>query len=183
MTPELRKIVGSIAIIAPGLHLISDLIEVVQGHFSDPQLFVNYLAFVGIPFIAGGLYAVQLPKIKWPGLIGAFVYGASFVYFAHTTLVALETSVLNYEILWTKLGSTYTVYGALMIAGGLMFAFASLKTGILSAKGVYLFVVGLLLNLAFAIIRVPDIFQTIGSSLRNVGLMWIGYTLLKGRSG
>jgi hypothetical protein len=32
------------------------------------------------------------------------LYGVAFIYFAHTTLVALEESIADYESLWRKLG-------------------------------------------------------------------------------
>jgi hypothetical protein len=41
--------------------------------------------------------------------------GVAFIYFAHTTLIALEESIPDYEMLWRKLGSVYTFHGGLMV--------------------------------------------------------------------
>jgi hypothetical protein len=68
-----------------------------------------------MPFLLIGLYAYQRPRIGWVGLIGSLIYGVAFIYFAHTTLIALEESIPDYEMLWRKLGSVYTFHGGLMV--------------------------------------------------------------------
>lgn len=149
-----------------------------KGGFSQNQLLLNYAGFLPMPFLMIGLYAVQRPKIGWLGLTGAIIYGIAFIYFIHTTLLALEESFPNYEMLWHRLGTVYTFHGGLMIVGGLMFGFASLKAGILWQKGVILFIFGLLLNLVLTFLPLPDIFQTIGSTIRNLGLIGVGFGLV-----
>ncbi|MBX7174032.1 MAG: hypothetical protein K1X72_23880 [Pyrinomonadaceae bacterium] len=111
MTKNLCRIIAVTAIIAPTLHLISDAMEWGSGGFSRIQLLINYAGFLPMPFMMIGLYAAQRPKIGWIGLIGAILYGIAFIYFAHTTLLALEESLPNYEILWQKLGAVYTFHG------------------------------------------------------------------------
>lgn len=174
-----RRIVAVTAIIAPLLHLISDILEWKIGGFSRTQLFINYAGFLPMPFLFIGLFAVQRPKIGWLGLIGAIIYGIAFIYFAHTTLYALEESFSNYELLWNRLGIIYTFHGGLMVGGGLLFGFSSLKAGILWRNGIILFILGLLLNLIIAFLPLPDIVQISGSALRNLGLIGIGFGLLK----
>jgi hypothetical protein len=44
------------------------------------------------------------------------------------------------------------------------------------------FLVGVLLNLVFSLLPVPELWQTIGSTVRNVGLMGMGAALLTGRA-
>lgn len=176
---NLRRIIAVTAIIAPLLHLISDILEWQIGGFSQTQLLVNYAGFLPMPFLFIGLYAVQRPKIGWIGLAGAIIYSIAFIYFAHTTLYALEESVMNYELLWNRLGAIYTFHGGLMIFGGLLFGFSSLKAGILWRTGMILFILGLLLNLVITFLPLPDIVQIAGSILRNLGLIGIGFGLLK----
>lgn len=177
MNKTLSLIIALTAIIAPTLHIISDVIEW-SDDFSRTQLLINYAGFLAMPFLMIGLYAAQHPKIGWLGLIGVILYAVSFIYFAHTTLLALEESLPNYETLWQRLGKVYTFHGGLMVAGGLLFGFAALKGGVLWQKGVILFIFGLLLNLLLTFLPLPDIFQTIGSTIRNLGLIGIGLGLL-----
>jgi hypothetical protein len=174
---SLRLIIALVAIVAPALHLLSDVMEWFAG-FSPAQLWINYAAFVLMPFMIIGLYAAQRPKIGWLGLTGAVLYGISFIYFTHTTLYAIEGSVADYQTLWNKLGVVYTVHGGLMVAGGLLFGFASLKAKILWRGAVVLFLVGIIINFILGLLPLPDILQTIGSALRNFGLMGMGAGLI-----
>jgi hypothetical protein len=174
-----RVLVGLSAVIAPFLHSLSDLIEWSQGGFSTGQLWLNYIAFLPMPWLLLGIYAVHNdPKPGLPALAGALIYGAAFTYFSHTTLLALEQHTATYEALWAGLGITYTVHGTLMVCGGLMFAFSALGTGWLPKGSLLFFVSGLSLNLVLALLPLPDIFQISGSALRNIGLIAMGYSIL-----
>jgi hypothetical protein len=73
----------------------------------------------------------------------------------------------------------YTVHGLLMISGGLLFAVASLKAGVLRRRWLGLFMAGLGLNLLVGLLPLPDLLQTLGSALRNIALMGIGVGLLR----
>ncbi len=179
MTKTLSRIIAVTAIAAPTLHLISDVLEWSNDGFSRVQLLINYAGFLPMPFLMLGLYAVQRPKIGWLGFIGAIAYAVAFIYFSHTTLLALEESFPNYETLWQRLGAVYTFHGGLMVVGGLLFGFSTIKAKVLWQKGVILFIVGLLLNLLLAFLPLPDILQIIGSSIRNLGLIGIGVGLLR----
>lgn len=179
MTKSLVRIIAVTTITAPTLHLISDVFEWSGSGFSRAQLLINYAGFLPIPFLMLGLYAVQRPKAGWLGLTGALLYGIAFVYFAHTTLLSLEMSLPNYEVLWQRLGSVYTFHGGLMVVGGLAFGFSALKAGVLSRTGIILFIFGTLLNLLLALAPLPDIFQITGSAIRNLGLIVIGLGLLR----
>jgi hypothetical protein len=141
------------------------------------QLWLNYLAFLPLPAVLLGLYAVQRPRISRLGLIGALLYGFAFVYFAHTTLFALASATPTYEELWTRLGSLYTVHGALMVAGGLAFGFASARAGFFPRWTAGLFLLGIAFNLILAFLPVPELFHTLGTGLRNAGLAGMGWTL------
>ncbi len=168
--------------VAPGLHLVSDVMEWVGGGFSPAQLWVNYLAFVLMPFLMVGLYAVQRPRAGWGVLWGALLYGAAFVYFSFTTLYAVSEHVPDYAGLLHALGTLYTVHGGLMIVGGVLFAVTSWQAGVLPRPAVLAFSAGVLLNLVFSFLPVPEVSQTIGSTVRNVGLMGMGAWLLTGRA-
>ena len=175
---QLSLAVGIAALVAPALHSITDVLEWYCGGFSAGQLWLNYIAFLPMPWLLLGLYAVREPRPNVLGLIGALLYGVAFTYFAHTTLYAIAEQVPTYEALWSRLGSLYTVHGAFMVVGGLMFAWSALRAGWLPKWPLLLFAFGIALNLLLALIPAPDILQTFGSAARNLGLIAMGYAIL-----
>jgi hypothetical protein len=182
MTKKLCWIIAITAIIAPGLHLVSDLLELLNGAFSRFQLLINYIGFLPMPFLMLGLYAVQRPRIGWLGLWGSVLYGVAFIYFTHTTLYALKESIPDYETLWNRLGGAYTFHGGLMVVGGLLFGLDSLRAKVLWRTAVILFSIGIGLNLILGLLPLPDIVQTAGSAVRNLGLMGMGVGLMRSPS-
>jgi hypothetical protein len=97
------------------------------------------------------------------------------VYFAHTTLVALEEEVATYAELWGRLGDVYTAHGALMVLGGAAFGWASFRAGIFPRWTAALFLAGIATNFALALLPLPELFQTFGTALRNAGLVGMGW--------
>jgi hypothetical protein len=176
----LRVVVGSAAIVAPLLHSLTDVMEWLQHGFSSAQLWLNYLAFLPMPWLLLGLWVLQEKSAGAVGLAGALLYGVAFTYFAHTTLFALATQSPDYEALWQQLGSAYTIHGALMVIGGLLFTLAALRAGGLPKTALLLFGAGLLVNLTLALLPAPDILQTLGTAIRNAGLIGMGYAILRG---
>jgi len=179
--PQLNIAVGIAALAAPALHSLTDLMEWLVGGFSTTQLWINYIAFLPMPWLLLGIYAVHLRRPNVVGLIGALLYGVAFTYFAFTTLYALAEQVPTYEALWSRLGGVYTVHGAFMVFGGLMFAWSVWRAGWLPKWALLLFAAGLVWNLVLALLPAPDILQTIGSTARNLGLMGMGYAVLFAR--
>ena len=177
---QLQKLIGVGVIVAPGVHTLTDIAEWIAGGFSAPQLWVNYFAFLVLPFLMVGLYTVQRPKIGTLGLIGSLLYGASFVYFAHTTLYALAGQIPDYETLWERLGNLYTMHGFLMILGGIAFGAATYRASVFPRWTPVVFLAGVLLNLVLTLVAAPDLFQTLGSALRNLGLIGMGAYLVRG---
>lgn len=176
---QLQKLIGIGAIVAPGVHTLTDIAEWIAGGFSTPQLWANYFAFIMMPFLMIGLYAVQRSKIGVLGLIGSVLYGASFVYFAHTTLYALTEHVQDYETLWERLGNLYTMHGLLMILGGTAFGVATYRGSVFPRWTPVVFLAGVVLNLVLTLVAAPDLFQTLGSALRNLGLIGMGAYLVR----
>ncbi len=171
-------VVGVAAITAPALHSLSDAMEWYRGGFSTGQLWLTYIAFLPMPWLLLGVYAVHQPRPSLLGLIGALLYGVAFTYFAHTALYALAERTPTYEVLWQRLGSTYTVHGAFMVIGGLLFAWSALRAHWLPSFSVLLFAAGLAVNLVLALVPAPDILQTVGTAVRNLGVVSMGYAIL-----
>jgi len=175
----LEWLVGLAAVPAPPLHSLTDAIEWRQGGFSAAQLALNYVAFLPMPWLLLGIAAVRAPSAGAVAIAGAALYGAAFVYFAHTTLDALAGNVADYATLWELLGAAYTIHGALMVAGGLMFGVAALHGGWLPRYATLPFLAGIAVNLAFALSPGPELLQAIGSLLRNAGLVAMGVAILR----
>jgi len=176
----LRLVVGGAAIAAPVLHSLTDAMEWYQNGFSTTQLWLNYVAFLPMPWLLLGVYAVHAEALGTTALVGAILYGVAFTYFAHTTLYALAAAIPDYETLWGHLGPQYTVHGALMVIGGLLFAGAAVKGEGLPRFAVTLFAIGLLVNLVLGMVPGPTILQTVGTAFRNAGLVGMGYAVLCG---
>jgi hypothetical protein len=171
------------AVLAPALHSLTDLMEWLQGGFSPLHLWLNYLAFLPVPAIMIGLYAVQRPRVSFSGLVGAVLYGFAFVYFTFTTLFAIQSHVASYPELWSTLGRVYTAHGALMICGGLLFGHATLVARVLPRWTAVLFLAGLGLNFALTFVAVDDLYQTLGTTLRNAGLVAMGSMVWRNAHG
>ena len=178
MLPKLRLIVGWTAIVSPLLHILSDLLEVFGGGFSASQLWINYVAFLPIPFLTIGLYAIQRPHSGWMSLIGAIAYGTSFIFFSGTTLYALVAQTADYSKLLEELGSIYTFHGGLMVAGAILFGVAVIVAGILPKWTGWLLILGVSLNLLFRLLAFPDLSQIVGSIVRNIAFMGMGLAIL-----
>lgn len=172
----LEVAVGVAALIAPALHSITDLAEWYQHGFSAGQLYLNYLAFLPMPWLLLGLYAVHEVHPNWIGLVGALLYGAAFTYFAHTTLYALAEYTPSYEALWSHLGGVYTFHGFLIVLGGLLFAWSALRAGWLPRGALLLFGTGILMNLLCALLPVCSkpsaALPTMLASLRGATPSW-----------
>jgi len=178
-----RRLVAWGAILAPALHTLTDALEWAQGGFSSLQLWLNYVAFVPLPAILLGLYACQRPRISRLGLAGALLYGFAFVYFAYTTLYTLATEAATYEQLWDQLGPLYTAHGALMVAGGAAFGVATARAKVFPAWTWSLFLLGLGMNLVLALVPLPELLQTLGTTVRNAGLVGMGVVLARDHTG
>jgi hypothetical protein len=176
----LRVVVGGSAVAAPVLHSLTDVMEWYQNGFSPAQLWLNYIAFLPMPWLLLGVYATRREALGTDALIGAVLHGVAFTYFAHTTLYALAAGVPDYEALWSQLGSLYTIHGAFMIIGGLLFVRSALHGKCLPPGAVVLFGIGLIVNLVLALVPAPDILQTVGTAIRNAGLVGIGYAVVRG---
>lgn len=176
---NLRLITGLATIITFTLHILSDLLEVFSGGFSATQLWINYVAFLPIPFLMIGLYAFQRPLSGWMSLTGAIAYGTSFIFFAGTTLYALVAKTADYSTLLEELGEIYTFYGGLMVAGGILFGIAVIRAKVFPRWTGWLLILGVSLNLLFRLLAFPDLSQIIGSLVRNIAFIGMGIAILK----
>lgn len=174
---DTRRLVAIGAITAPALHSFTDLLEL-AGAFSPLQLWLNYVAFVSLPFVMLGLHAKQRPRAGILSLAGALCYGASFVYFAGTTTYAIVRQVPDYATLLSELGTTYTVHGGLMVVGGILFGTAVIRARVLPVWAGCALIAGVTVNLVVALGATAPLGHLAGTLIRNVALMGMGVSLL-----
>jgi hypothetical protein len=174
-----RTLVGSGAVLAPALHTLTDAMEFAGGGFSTVQLGMNYAAFVAMPFVLIGLYAIQKPSMGADGLVGALAYGVAFVYFAGTTMYAIAYPISDYATLLQELGVVYTAHGALMVVGGTLFGSAVVRAAIFPRWTGLALILGLAINVLVAAVAVPPILQGIGSGFRNLAFAAMGVVVLR----
>jgi hypothetical protein len=76
---SLAHAIGVTAAVFSGLYFVSDVLELLHGGFSTPQLVLTYIAEAAIPLFVLGPYAVQRPHIGTLGLFGAVGYAYAYV--------------------------------------------------------------------------------------------------------
>jgi hypothetical protein len=128
---DLATLAGVAAVVFPLVYFASELVEVAQGNFSTARLALAYLGEAGIVFVVIGLYAVQRPRIGRLGLYGALAYAYAFAFFASTVVYALAAGSKNWTAVTNVFGGWLTLHGAIMVAGGLAFGLAVIKTAVL----------------------------------------------------
>jgi hypothetical protein len=128
---DLATLAGVAAVVFPLVYFASELVEVAQGNFSTARLALAYIGEAGIVFAVIGLYAVQRPRIGRLGLYGALAYAYSFAFFASTVVYALAAGSKNWTAVTNVFGGWLTLHGAIMVAGGLAFGIAVIKTAVL----------------------------------------------------
>jgi hypothetical protein len=128
---DLAGLAGVAAVVFPLVYFASELVEVAQGNFTTARLALAYIGEAGIVFAVIGLYAVQRPRIGRLGLYRALAYAYSFVFFASTVVYALVAGSKNWTAVTDVFGGWLTLHGAIMVAGGLAFGLAVIKTAVL----------------------------------------------------
>jgi hypothetical protein len=68
-----------------------------------------------------------------------------------------------------------------LLIGGLLFGVATLRARVLPSWAACSFLIGLGINLVLAVLPVPALVETAGSTLRNVGLIGMGAALMAQR--
>ena len=72
------------------------------------------------------------------------------------------------------------MHGILMILGGIAFGVATYRASVFPRWMSVVFLAGIVLNLVLALVAAPELFQTLGSALRNLGLIGMGAYLVRG---
>ena len=78
------------------------------------------------------------------------------------------------------LGTIYTAFGVVMVAGGTLFGMAAWRAAVFPRWASGLLIAGSLLPLAVALGGLPALLNVAGNVLRNLGLVGLGLAALRG---
>jgi hypothetical protein len=171
------RIVGYAAVAFSGLYFLSDLIEALQGGFSDAQLWLTLAAEAAIPFIVAGLYVTQRPGLGRLGLIGAMAYGYAFAFFTGTVVYALANGTPDYRVLSDEVGVAMTLHGAVMVLSGIALGLAVRKAGVLPSWTGAALIAGVVLVALSQ--QAPEGVQLIAAGIRDAAFAGMGAGLLR----
>jgi hypothetical protein len=174
------KVVGLLAVAASVLYFVTDVIEAIQGGFSDVQLWLTLLAEAAIPVFVIGLALVHRPRLGRLGGLAALAYAYAFVVFAGTVVYALVNDTNDYDTLTDKLGLVMTVHGAVMVAAGLGLGYAVIRSRVFPAWTAIALMAGVIL-VALAQ-GGPVGVQLIAAGTRDLAFAGMGLALLRTRT-
>ncbi|WP_137145127.1 hypothetical protein [Mycolicibacterium sp. CR10] len=176
--PRLAPSVGLAAVVFSGLYVLSDVIETVQGRFSDPQLILTLVSEAAIPFVVLGLFVIQRPQIGWLGLAGAVAYAYSYVFFTGTVVYAIANRTKDYSELTSELGASMLVHGAIMVVAGIGFGLAVMRAGVLPRWTGVALAMGVVAVAATQ--AAPAVVQLIAAGIRAAALAGMGIAAMSG---
>lgn len=173
-------LLGLLTLAASVLYFVSDVIEAIQGEFSDGQLWLTLFAEAAIPIFVIGLAAAHRPRLGHLGELAALGYAYSFVVFTGTVVYALVNGTKNYDALTNQLGVVMTVHGAVMVVAGLGFGYAVLRARTLPAWTALALMAGVVLVALTQ--TMPEGAQLTAAGVRDLGFAGIGAATLRSPS-
>jgi hypothetical protein len=170
------RLIGLIAQAFSALYFSSDVLEAMQGRFSDIQLWLTLMAEAVVPVFVVGLAVVQRPRLERFGELSALAYAYSFVFFTGTVVYALVNDTKDYRSLTRELGALMLIHGAVMVIAGTGFGLAVLRARLLPTWTAVAVIVGVVL-VALAQ-SMPASMQLIAAGVRDLGFAGMGAALL-----
>jgi hypothetical protein len=175
--PPGTRLVGLIAVTFSALYLLSDVVEALQGGFTDGQLWLTLLAEAAIPVIVIGLYRAQRPPIGRLGMLSAVAYAYSYVYFTGSVIFALLNRTSDYGALSHDLAPWMTIHGAIMVLAGLGFGVAAFRAGVIPRWTCGALMAGVVLVALSQ--SMPEGPQVVAAAVRDLGFAGMGAALLR----
>ena len=170
------RLVGRTALAFSALYLLSDVIEALQGGFSDAQLWLTLVAEAAIPVFVIGLYGVQRPQIGRLGQISAVAYAYAYVFFTATVVYALVDQTSDYQALSHDLQPWMTLHGTIMVLAGLGFGLAVIRAAVLPRWTAVALMAGVVLVALTQ--NLPEGPQLLAAGMRDLGFGAMGAALL-----
>ncbi|MBI1734863.1 MAG: hypothetical protein HYR51_06795 [Candidatus Rokubacteria bacterium] len=175
----MRVAVACVTLASSLLYLASEAMELVAGGFSSTQLLSTYVAFALVPFVVLGLHSLQHAGADWTSLVGATAYGLAYVFYAGTAMYALAAKTTDYAALVHELGGLYVLHGALMVAGGLLFGTAVIRSRVFPWWTGLALLVGTGLALVLNLLELPASAQVLPSVIRTAAFVGMAVAALR----
>ena len=171
------KIIGTVAVVFSALYLLSDVVELVQGGFSDGQLVLTLVAEAAVPIFVLGLALAQRSRIGRFGGWSAVAYAYTYVYFTGTVVYALVHGTSDYATLSRDLGPAMIVHGAVMVIAGIGFGLAVRRARLLPAWTGSCLMAGVVLVAATQ--AAPEAVQLVAAGVRDLAFVGMGLALMR----
>lgn len=170
-------LVGLSAVLFSALYLLSDVIEAIQGGFSDGQLWLTLVAEAAIPVFVIGLAVAQRPRIGRWGQVSAVAYAYAYVFFTGTVVYALIAGTSDFDALSRDLSPWMVLHGAVMVFAGLGFGYAVIKAKVLpSWTGIAVMVGVVLVSVSHGL---PAGAQVTAAGIRDLAFAGMGASLVQ----
>jgi hypothetical protein len=179
MSREIR-LGGLAAILAAGLWMLTEIMEIVRGGFSPVQLSLTLIAFVILPFGILGFHAAQAAKGGWMSLIGAVCLAGAFILWSGVTMLDL---VLKTKTEMEIIGggniekTVFWMASVLTAVGFILFGIASLRVEVFPRWTGIVLILAAVSFLVLSLFQVPMVVWNIINVVTCAALIRMGWRL------
>jgi len=177
MSREIR-LSGLATILAAGIWILTEIIEVAAGGFTPVQLSLTFIAFVILPFGVLGVHAAQAPRGDWISLIGAVCFAGSFIIWSGVTMLDMVLKTATEMDVASGGDVKKTVYSigiVLTLVGSIVFGIATLRGGLFSKWPGIILIVSAVLFFPLSRVQLPMIVWNAMNVVSCVALIGLGW--------
>ena len=179
MSTEIR-LSGLAAILAGGIWILTEIMEIASGGFSPVQLSLTLIAFVILPFGVLGFHAALASKGGWMSLIGAVCFASAFILWSGVTLLDMVLKT-NTEMDIIRGGDIekiiFWIGSVLTVVGFIVFSIAALRADVFPRwTGIILIFVAVF-SLVLSLFQVPMVVWNIINIVTCLALIRMGWVL------
>lgn len=179
MSKEIR-LSGLATIIAAGMWILTEIMEIVNSGFTPVQLTLTLIAFVILPFGVLGFHAAQAARGGWMSLIGAVCLASSFIVWSGFTMLemvlkaGIETNIAS----GSNVEKTLLGIGILlMLVGQTVLGIAVMRADLFPRWTGIILILGAALCLVSLFLQAPMIANNIIAIVICAALLRMGWTL------
>ena len=179
MSREIR-LSGLAAILAAGIWILTEIMEIVSGGFSPVQLSLTLVAFVILPFGVLGFHAIQASKGGWISLVGAVCFASAFILWSGVTMLDM---VLKTKTEMDIIGggdvekSIFWIGSILNVVGFIVFSIAALRADVFPRWTGIILILAAVIFLVLPLFQIPMVVWNAISIVVSVALIRMGWTL------
>ncbi len=179
MSTEIR-LGGLAAILAAGIWMLTEIMEIVRGGFSPVQLSLTLIAFVILPFGVLGFHAAQASKGGWMSLVGAVCLAGAFILWSGITMLEV---VLKAKTEMAIIGGgdiqkiIFWMAGVLTAVGFIVFGIAALRVDVFPRWAGIVLILAAVSFVVLSLFPVPMVVWNIINGVTCVALIRMGWLL------